>query len=237
MRIILAVLALSTIGCSTIGYVSPIEQKDKNVEMVYIQGEEVGVSDMSGSRVAFYGMKEKKTLEMFVFVKNYSDKDVNVIPENIEIYKVGEDGSRSQIKTYEPNEYIRLLQRQHNTALMFSALGKAMEDINAGESTSTVSGTGSDAYGTYTYGGTVTTTDYGEKARANSENNAQISQEARQAELLRTSVKNGLLLKTTLFPDAYISGNVMFKYKSGSKFIMKVPVGDEIHEVWFTIKS
>ncbi|MFP8490008.1 hypothetical protein ACKGJO_13045 [Gracilimonas sp. Q87] len=233
----LLLFSLFIASCSTTSYVSPKKDTKNGVGKFLSEGKEIALSVEDSSTVAFFGERENKEITLFVFFKNESQEQyINVFPEDVKVYGIESDGSTKQLHTYNPKRYLKKMRNQQNLALALSAFGKAMEDMDAGTSTTTTYGTAYGSDGTsYNYYGNSTTTDESEKRAAQAENQRQLNKQARQAELYRNSVKEGLLMKTTLFPGSYIAGNIIFKHKSFSKYRLEVPVGDEIHEVYFEL--
>lgn len=135
-----------------------------------------------------------------------------------------------------PKRYLKKMQNRQNLALALSAFGKAMEDIDAGTSTTTAYGSAYGSDGTsYNFYGSTTTSDESEKRAAQAENQRELSHEARQAALYRNNVKEGLLMKTTLFPGSHIGGNIIIKYKSYDKYRIEIPVGNDVHKIDFQL--
>jgi len=233
----LLIISFFAISCSTTAYISPQKNAENGVGKFLSNGKEVGLSVRDSSTVAFYGKRKKREITLFVLFRNESQgKYINIFPKNVKVYGVNPDGSSDQLHTYNPQKYLKRMRNRQNLALALSAMGKAMEDYDAGTSSTTSYGTVNSSDGTsYNYYGTSTTTDESEKRAAQAENQRQLSRQARQAALYRNSVKNGLLMKTTLFPGSYVAGNIIVKFKSYDKYRLVVPVGNEMHEISFKL--
>ena len=233
----LLVFSLFFISCSTTAYISPEKDLKNGVGKFFLEGEEVAMSVEDSSTVAFYGKRHKREITLYVFLKNNSENEyINILPQNVKVYGIDSDGSSQQLHTYRPKKYLKRLENRQNLALALSAMGKAMEDIDAGTSTTTEYGSAYGSDGTsYNYYGSSTTTDQSEQRAAQAENQRELSQQARQSALYRKSVKRGLLMKTTLFPSSHIGGNIIIKYKSYDRYRVEIPVGNETHEVDFQL--
>ena len=125
---------------------------------------------------------------------------------------------------------------------------QVLEASQAGKSTSTTTGSSSaNIYGSdgtsYTgYGSTsssTTTYDYGAQAEANARNNAQLEKTAEQYAQISAATEQGLIKANTLFPEQYVEGNVMVKMNTmyTTKFVVTIPVGNEIHTITFIPKQ
>lgn len=224
-------------SCSTTAYISPTEDIDNGVGKYFLKGKEVAISVEDSSTIAFYGERENREITLFVLFKNNSTNQyLNVFPEDVQVLGVEPNGELEELHTYNPQKYIKRMKNQQNLALALTALGNAFEDYDAGTSTTTAYGTASGSDGTtYNFYGTATTTDESEQRAAERESQRELTMQARQAELYRNSVKNGLLMKTTLFPGSHLAGNIIVKFKSHDKYLLRVPVGDEVHEVQFDL--
>src|SRR6056297_819256 len=189
--------SLVFVSCSTTAFVSPEKDLENGVSMYYLEGDEVALSIEDSSTVAFYGKREKKEIILYVlFINESENKPVNIIPENVKVYGIDHVGSSEQMHTYMPKRYLKKMQNRQNLALALSAFGKAMEDIDAGTSTTTAYGSAYGSDGTsYNFYGSTTTSDESEKRAAQAENQRELSHEARQAALYRNNVKEGLLMK------------------------------------------
>lgn len=238
-KISLIIISLTFLGCSSTYYLSPIIEENENLEMIYIQGREVAISQLENSVMAFYGVNDGNEITLSTLFVNESDGFINVFPEDVVINGETVDGRFIRLQTYEPEKYLRKVKRRQNTALFLSAMGHAINDSNAGTSTTTSSGSVSGSDGSvYNYYGNSVTNDESKKREAQSASQEQINNQALQNELYRSSLKDGMLLKTTLFPGARIEGDIKIKINTShayKKFYLEFRFGDEHHRIPFTL--
>jgi len=244
-----SIMLLFITGCASSYYLKPIIEGD-DMEMMYLDGKEVAISENLETNVAIYGMKSTKNeLILRILYKNKTtDKRINVIPEQITVAGYNKEGRSNYFKVYPAEEYLKKMRNAQAWAMAFQAVGGAMEASQAGKSTSTTYGSSSGSiYGsdgtTYTgYGSsssTTTTTDYGAQAEANARNRAEMQKTANQYAQLNAATERGLIKANTLFPEQSVEGNVMVKMNTmyNSKFVVTIPVGNEIHTVTFVPKK
>lgn len=242
-------MAFLWIGCVSSYHLKPMIE-DEDMELVYIDGKEVAISRDSETGVAVYGMKttQNELLIHVLYKNNTTDKNINVIPEQMRVIGYNEKGEQTSFRVYTADEYLKKMQNAQAWALALQGVAGAMEASNAGRSTSTTSGTASGrVYGsdgtTYTgYGSTSSTTttyDYGAQAAANAKNREELNETAQQYANSTAVVEQGLIKANTLFPEQYIEGDVRVKMNTmfTSKFVISIPMGDETHTITFYPKN
>ena len=236
-KISLLLISITFLGCSSSYYLSPIIEENENLDMIYVQGREVAISYKDSSMVAVYGVNDGKEITIRTLLINDSDEFINVFPEDVVINGENEDGMFVRFETFEPERYLRRVKRRQNTALFLTAMSNAINDANAGTSTTTSSGTVSGSDGTmYNYFGTSVTEDEGKRRESQRASQEQLNNQALQNELYRNSLRNGMLLKTTLFPGAYIEGDIKIKHNKRYHYNhlqLEVPFGEERHIIPF----
>ncbi len=232
-----SVIVLLTIGCSNSYYLKPVIRSNDNMDVIYHEGKPVALSFGEETTVGLYCIKttDNELLLHVLYTNESSEKRITVIPEDIKIYGVDKQLQKKQLKVYSAKEYLRKMQRKQNWATVALAVAGAMEAEEAAKSTSTTSAyvTGS---GGYAYGSATTQTyDASKKAEVEARNRAEIAKTQQQYALINTAVEQGLIKSHTLFPEQRIEGNVMVKFKKSysNRFIIKIPIGKEVHTIIF----
>jgi hypothetical protein len=236
-------------SCVTSYHLKPVIEGD-SMELVYIDGKEVAISREIETGVAIYGMKttQNELLLHILYKNNTTDKNINVIPEQMSVIGYNDRGELISFKVYAADEYLKKMKNAQAWALAIQGVAGAMEASNAGRSTSTTTGSASGRiYGsdgtTYTgYGSsssTTTTYDYGAQAAANAKNREEIQETAEQYATSSAVVEQGLVKANTLYPEQYVEGDVRVKMNSmyAARFEVTIPIGSETHTITFYPKK
>jgi len=243
--IIAAVLLAFGTSCTTFHYLEPsAPAPDQDVRYVagypaISQVVEKGPDHFYGVTVYGYTIAGKLVLD--VYYANSTSTPINVLPDQITVIGY-DDGGAYELEVHEANEYIRRVQRQQNTALVLQAIAGALDDTDAGYSTSSSYGTYSGSYygSTYgTYSGSYSGTTSRYDASAAAAQRAQTSAEIRsQAEANSNNIEylNEVLIKrTTLNPGYYVSGLVYVERKVLDRYLVRVPFGPVEFEFGFDL--
>lgn len=230
-------------GCTNSYYLKPITTLNDSTEVIYLKGAPVAISRGKETTVLLRGFKIPNgavislwsELALGVYVKNSSQKRMDVIPENIVVYGFGSQLQKKYLKVHTAEGYLRKVRRRQNWALAAQALSGAIEATEAAKSTSSTSGYVSGSGGTI-YGHTTTETyDAGKESEATARNVAAAERTQQQNAQINAALEQGLLGRTTLFPGEHVAGTVMVRFKKCSgKLIIKVPVGNEVHTFIFS---
>lgn len=206
-----------------------------------MQGREVAISVQENSVIAFYGVSSGNEITIKTLFINESGNYIDIIPTNLNIRAVTDNGFVRKLETYEPESYLRGVKRRQYTALILQGMSNVANDYSAGTSTSTTSGEVYNSYGTlFSYSGTTVTEDESKKRDAQRKSQDQLNDQSLQYELYRNSIRDGMLLKTTLFPGGHIEGNVKFKNQRRydfEKFYLEFQFGDEKHSIPFKFRK
>jgi len=241
--IIFILIAIFIVGCATTFKLSPVIENysGNNIEKLFFEGNEVAWVKSKDRDIMIYGIKTGGNIVLHVLFNNRSDKNINVIPESISVVGINEYDEKVSLKVYSAEEYLKKMRNTQMLALVLQATGNAMSSMNSGRSTTTtntntyVSGNvgGNSFYGTGNSTSTSTTYDPSKQAEINRRNQEQLERNAKQYRKQYAATKQGLLKKTTLFPNYYIEGNVMVKYERAMKYIVKIPFGNETFTLEF----
>ena len=235
MRYLLIIFTLFLFSCSTSYDLKPVI-KDSNMEMFLDNGKQFAISYLPKTQIALTARKKEDKLYLFIAYKNVSNKNINVMPEEILVSRFNSAGKTKSFKTYSAEQYLKKIKTQQAWASGLQSFSDGVSSSNAGKKTTTTMGGGTGSG--LDWGTTTTTTDENAKAEAKEKNaqNARERSERNAKKIAKT--EQGLIKSNTLFPDDSIEGNVVIKMSQGyeSKFIISVPIGTEIHSFTFIPK-
>jgi|WetSurMetagenome_2_1015567.scaffolds.fasta_scaffold22836_5 hypothetical protein len=228
-------------NCSSSFKLGVSSDDNPQVNKIFIEGYEVGVSEKEKSTVAVAGEKgEDGYLRIWVWCKNKSDEPINLIPDSVSVVSYTSKDKYAYLYVYPPDKFLKKMKNAQNWAIALQALSAGIDAYNAGRTSSTtttnVNGSAYGLDGSYAYGsasGTSTTNTYDHSAAdaAQSRHQQEINQQQQQYNNVNNAVENGLLKSVTLFPNQEIAGNVMAYYSWGYAYVVYVLAGDELHEI------
>jgi hypothetical protein len=232
---ILIVFLITLSGCTTYKLmpITNVPNGDK-VEIMYVNGDAAAVCIKTNSAVGLIGYKsENDDLVFRLAVKNLSKNNLNIIPEQMQVFGMNKLAQTKPLYVYPAEEYYKKVKDQQSLGLFLQALGSAYSSKNAGYSTTntTYSGNivGQGTYGSIFGSSSSVTYNSAEAQKVRDENQKNLNNTANEYAQTLAQLDKMLLKRNTLFPDAVITGYVFVKYDStvSDGFIVTVPIENE----------
>tara|TARA_B100000519_G_scaffold11566_1_gene8917 strand:- start:852 stop:1703 length:852 start_codon:yes stop_codon:yes gene_type:complete len=228
------------------------KENQNDVETRYVDGNKLATSTKPNSSLSVVsikkfeyggGVNKIKYLVVDVVLKNNSERESNFLPENVQVMAFNAENRMKALKTYRPNEFLGKMKKIQRIANAAQAMGNAMDNVNAGKTTSTTTSssssnitgssntTGSFSTNTGLYGSgqsqtqltgnvntsassNTTTIDHDAKRRAEKES-AQELMKIREMQNSQSREMESLLLKAnTLSPGQVVGGKLVIEYSS-----------------------
>ena len=249
---IIPIIAILINSCAAPIIVYQPKENQNDVGTRYVDGNKLATSTKPNSSLSVVSIKKLeyggginkiKYLVVDVVLKNNSDQESNFLPENVQVMAFNSENRMKALKTYQPNEFLNKVRKIQNITSAVYAIGSAVENENAGKTTSTTTSsssstitgssntTGSFSTNTGLYGsgqsqtqlrGNVNTTgtsntttiDHGAKRRAQKETEQELMK-IREMQNSNTQEMETLLLKAnTLSPGQVVGGKLVIEYSS-----------------------
>lgn len=225
--ICLLVICLS--GCAPVLQLSPRISDNNTQDTIYVDGNEVIISEKEHTTIAAFGEAVKGELELTIHVMNISQERIDVLPENIIVTGKKANGDQISLDVIQPNEYLRKIENQNRASLVASAIVGLVNTVEAGRSTADISGN----INTIPFNGTVETyNNYNQLAMGQMVTQNLTNMTVAQ-NLAYNAVDHSLLKKHTLFPTQQLLGVVKIDYKPATEYTFEITLGDDIHTVTF----
>jgi len=250
-KILVSLLTVTMLsGCaSTRTYMVPQTVTD-NIESVYHDGYPVAVSTGQESAVVAKLDEGNSYLILDVCYKNLSEVKIDAVPTDITVTGIGKKGKEKDLKVYSASKILADMRTKQVIGSILMGVSAACSTIGAGRSTAYHSGNvygntsgsiyGSNgSYASYSgsgsgsYSGTTTTYDPAKAAVAQQTANQKVAAYAQATQATYNATEQGLLKRTTLFPNHYAEGTVCIQKKKATKYIITIPFGSDEHRVEF----
>lgn len=219
---------------------------DKNVDLIYINGQDVLISTMNIGRLAVSATREKNLLKLRVLVQNISNNRINVEPERIKIKGIKNKSHKIiDLKVWNPDKYIESLKMNQSIALSLMAIGGALRTASAGKSTTFSNSTGYIGNSVIQLNTYQTTIDNDKRNQVLKETAKELMSTKNRFDYENQILEMSLLKKHTLFTGDIIEGYVLVKNENEEYFemseesiiayLIEIPFGDEIHRFKFKV--
>ena len=244
---IIILLGLTSCAGSGVVYL-PIEG-NPSISTRFVDGNKVVMSREIESTLSIISVKKHKGfLSIDISVTNDGQNDFNVMSDNLTILAYNAENKSNNLKVYTPKSYLKKLQRKQQRRNAMAAVGGSLQNMSAGQSSSTskteVSGnvfTSSSSFGSSnsTIRGTATTKTTTIDKDAQRKANKELQQEMVNRRMLQNAHNQNtesLLLKAnTLLPNQTVGGRIMVDYSSfyNKKLILSFKAGKDVHKIEF----
>mgnify|MGYP001237929570 CR=1 FL=1 len=166
--------------------------------------------------------------EIIVSVFNRSDKEFNISPQNI---KVLVDGKPTKVRTYE--DLVAEVKRKQTIQTVAAILSGVADGINAENAGYTYHNGSTTVYGNRgyrTYSGSTYNSTAAQQARAaaNARSQANLTSIQQNTEHSLSNLSNTILRKTTVMPNGWKGGYIVFE---------NVEKSHEPHEITFLVEA
>lgn len=228
-------LSIILIGCNSISYLVP-EEGQQGVSVRQLDLKKVTFSVQDSSMIAFYGVNDTGILKLFLFLKNESQHDLSFVPDSVSVFGLKEDVA-TRFYTYNPIEYLEEIKTRQKLNRALNAMEETIEFANPENMTTTVNEDVTEADGLVDINPNTAQEDKEENIKARQELEEEAIKANRQNEMEQELIRSKLLRDYTLIPGEAIFGDVMVKTKPFTKYRLSVPVGDDLHEIYFTLEK
>lgn len=235
MRRLTLLVFIFLIGCNSISYLVPEDGQD-GVTVRQLDLKKVTFSVHDSSMIAFHGVNDTGVLKLFLFLKNDSGKDIGFIPDSVSVFGI-EDDIETRFYTYNPIEYLEEIKTRQKLNRALNAMEETIEFANPENMTTTVNEDVTEADGLVDINPNTANEDKEENIKARQELEEEAIEANRKNRLEQELIRSKLLRDYTLIPGEAIFGDVMVKTKPFTKYRLSVPVGDDIHTIYFTLEK
>ncbi len=235
MRRLNLLILLVLMGCNSISYLVP-EEGQNGVSVRQLDLKKVTFSVHDSSMIAFYGVNDTGLLRLFIFLKNDSGRDQSFVPDSVTVF--GIDGEiATPFYTYNPIEYLEQIKTKQKLNRALNAMDETIEYANPENMTTTVNEDVTEADGLIDINPNTAQEDKEENINARQKLEQEAIEAKRANRMEQELIQSKLLRDYTLIPGEAIFGDVMVKTKPFTKYRLSVPVGDDIHEIYFTLEK
>ncbi len=232
--ILIIIYMFFIMSCVSTYNLSPVIDKNKKMEMMYLDGKEVAISYGKETSVGLLGYTTvKNEMILNIAYKNISQNRINIIPDFITVVGIDVYGNRNNLKVYLADEYLKKMRREQTILLATQGLAAIGESVNAGRSTTNIYGN----VGSESVSGTITTNDPAKQSVVSSIKQQELNQTAKTYAQQTATTEQGLIKRNTLFPEQIVEGHVIVKFQNAETYIVKVPAGSDIHVFEFIRKE
>ncbi len=223
----------------------------KGVETRYVDGKKLATSKKPNSSLSIVSIKKSEYgggvnkmqfLILDVLLKNNSTSESTFLPENVQVLGFSSENKMKVFETYRPNDFMAKVKRIQNIANAVHAMNSAIDNTNAGKTTSTTNTTSrsningqANSYGSistntglYATGqsqtnisgsvntvenSSTTTINHDAKRRADKESREELMRIKQMQNSENQSVFDMLLKANTIYPGQMVSGKIVVKYE------------------------
>lgn len=235
MRQLYLLALIVLMGCNTISYMVPEEGQD-GVSVRQLDLKKVTFSVHDSSLIAFYGVNDTRLLKLFIYLKNESDQDLGFVPDSVTVFGI-EGEMATKLYTYNPVEYLEQIKTRQKLNRALNAMDETIEFANPENMMTTVNEDVTEADGLVDVNPNTARENKEENIKARQELEEEAVKANRENKIEQELIRNKLLRNYTLIPGEAIFGDVMVKTKPFNKYRLSVPVGDDIHEIYFTLEK
>ena len=217
-------------GCSPSFKLSPMLDTNETQQMFYLDGNEIAVSEKRNTTIAIMGEKHASgEIEITLLISNISTESINIYPNNIKVYGIDSFDVKEEFEVIEPEEYLQNLQNSQKVNLITQAFYGFVETRNSDKSSTSITG----RVGGLPFNATAETSDKSKQVKANRQLVQDINSLKEINDRNYDTIKQSLLKKHTIFPEEQVVGAVMVKFKPAIKYILEIPLGNDIHIIEF----
>ncbi len=234
-KLLLLIVFLMLIpGCVYIVRFHPIIEPDKAKEMLYVDGNEVIFSEKDSTSIALYlHKKDEYELICHILYFNKTDSLLNVFPDHARVFYYYDNRKKmDSLYVYPSDIYmkkIRTMQQINNFALALSATAASYSSNTTTTTTGVIGGDVVNVTSTSSNPQTFT------QSMLQVGNTIRYNNQIYAAANLATEL--GLVKRHTLWPNTYVEGNIIIKYKSSDRYRVEIPFGDDVHIVEFNAEQ
>ena len=200
-----------------------------NMDKIYLEGREFGLSFGEKSSVAVSGIIDEDKLILLMLCVSHTER-IDVIPEDISVLGYSVNNNRVSFEVYPPAEYMKKIRNAQSWNLALQALAGALDTQEAGRLASA-------GYGRYGRGS------YYAEARKRraidrtlAKNKKELRETAESYAYINATTESGLLKSNTIFNHGAVGGIVIVKLlKSRSRKDRYIPYNQVYSRIVITV--
>ena len=230
------VLGLLFLACDATSYLVPLPQESERVSVHQLDQREVTVSVREGSLVALYGTNETRSFTLFLYVKNETQGDVLFTPDSVKLFGVDGD-QKVKLYTYNPQEYVDGIETKQKLSDALEEMERTIEDPNPENMTIVVNEDVTEADGLVDTNTNSENMDKEERIQSRQSIEKRETEEMRIDRIYRERIMLKLLKETNMYPGQEIFGDIMMRTSPYDKYLLTIPVGEDLHEIYFILEK
>tara|TARA_R110000868_G_scaffold259361_11_gene517474 strand:- start:11568 stop:12290 length:723 start_codon:yes stop_codon:yes gene_type:complete len=228
-------LAIVALGCSATKYLVP-EQDQEGLSIQQTDQFPVITSVKENSTIAIRGSNVSQTMKLFVFIKNQSRDTLEFIQDSVVVYGIM-DEKQIKLNTYEPNEYLKVLKQKHKLSNSLSAMEQTIGYANPENITIKTNEDVTESDGLIDVNINTDKENLEVNRAARQQREVEAIKKAEESKNEVMAVGQTLLDDYTLLSNETVFGDVMIKTRKYNKYLLSVQVGEDIHQIYFTLEK
>ena len=224
------------LGCNATSYLVPLAEENEGISVHQMDQRQVTVSVREGSVAALHGTNETRSFTLFLYLKNESQEEILFTPDSVKLYGI-RGNQKVQLHTYNHYEYVNGIRTKQKLSDALEEMEKTIEDPNPENMTIIVNEDVTEANGLVDTNTNSENMDKEERIQARQDIEKRESKEMREERIYRESILLRLLKQTVMYPGDQIFGDIMMRTSAYDKYLLSIPVGKDVHEIYFTLEK